>query len=257
VARKSIEELQDKEKTPVHFIEFIKERIGDQTFSFLEKIASFSNVLIFSGIIRNYFINYFGEVRDFDIVVDCDEKEFDLFLTTYNYQKNSFGGYKISIGNLKVDVWHIQSTWAIKNHKLQPELFINYTLPQTTFFNFSAIVFDFKQKEFIYGREFKNFLLSGEIDLVLKENPSPPLCIVNTIYYKHKYHLHIAKNLEEYCLENFSKYSEQDFIQIQVKHFGDVKYSYSYLKEYIKIFKKHLEKEKNKENHLVAFMPQS
>lgn len=244
MARKSIKELEDRTETPRLFVEFLKKRVGVETYSFLEKVAAFSNVLIFSGVIRNYFINFFGKVRDFDLVIDCDESIFENFLSDYNYSKNSFGGYKIAIGDLKVDVWHIQKTWAFAENKLDQELFLTYSLPRTTFFNFSAIIFDFNNSVFVFNQYFKDFLATGKLDLVLKDNPLPQLCIVNTIYYKHKYKLGVAQNLKSYCLAHFDQYTELEFDQIQLKHFGEVKYAYGYLKEYMAIFKRNLSKKK-------------
>ena len=205
---------------------------------FLERLASSCNVLIFSGIIRNFFINYFGKVRDFDLVIDCDESILETLLKEYSFRKNSFDGYKVEVGALTIDIWHINKTWAFTNNKLSPALFPQYTLPKTTFFNFSAIVFDFNNKEFVYDQHFIDFLKIGKVDLVLQENPLPELCIVNTIYYKEKYKLEISKNLEYFCVLNFSNYSQNDYEKIQIKHFGEIKFDYFYIKEYMQIFER-------------------
>ncbi|MFN0293123.1 hypothetical protein [Pedobacter helvus] len=241
MARKSIKELKNN-TTPLLFLDFLKKQLGDEAYILLERLSYVSNVLIFSGIIRNYFINYFGKVRDFDLVVDCDYNTLEEILRYYPFRKNSFGGYKVDVKGLNVDIWNITTTWAFVNKKLDAKLFLKESLPQTTFFNFSAIVFDFNAKKFLWESDFEEFLSKGAIDLVLEDNPLPQLCIVNTIYYKHKYHLEVSKRLESYCLANFTKYSEKDFKDIQLKHFGELKFSYDYLKEYMHIFNKDTDK---------------
>lgn len=160
----------------------------------------------------------------------------------YSWKRNSFGGYKVEVGNLTFDIWHISNTWAYSEKKVSRELFEHYSLPNTVFFNFSSVVFDFNNKEFVYTPTFKRFLETRELDLVLEENPLPHLCIVNTFYYKHKYFLGVSKELQKYCISHFEKYNEDDFEKIQRKHFNDVIYPYHYIKEYLKVFAKNLGK---------------
>ena len=224
------------------FIEYLKKEIGAEAFLFLNLLSTFSEVLIFSGVIRNYFLKHNGQIRDLDLVVNCDESKIESFINQFSYKKNSFGGYKILLGHLTVDLWQIEKTWAYTNHKVELQLFKEYNLPNTTFFNFSSIVFDFNNLKFIYSTNFKNFLETKEIDLVLARNPMPELCIVNTIYYKEKFRLKVSDKLKQYFLLHFNEYSEDQFCNIQLKHFNEVKFSYQYLKTYVKIFDRQINK---------------
>ena len=240
MAKKSINILDNKE-TPKKFLEYLKDKLGTQVFSFLIELSSFSEVLIFSGIIRNYFIRYKGEIRDFDIVVKTDDDILiENFLNKFDFKKNSFGGYKVQVGHLTIDIWHLEKTWAYSKQKVTPELFKDYSLPDTAFFNFSSIVFDLENQKFIFNSNFKRFVETKEIDLVLEENPMPQLCIVNTIYYKQKFRLSVSEKLQKYCLINFDKYSEEEYQNVQIKHFNEIKFPYQYIKEYLKIFEKNL-----------------
>jgi hypothetical protein len=235
VDKKSIDILENKE-TPKKFVKYLKNKLGSEAFSFLEELSSFSNVFIFSGVIRNYFIKYNGEIRDFDIVISSNYELVENFISKFNYNKNSFGGYKLQIGLLKIDLWHIEKTWAFTKQVVIPELFENYNLPNTAFFNFSSIIFDFKNHDFIFNSNFKRFLETKEMDLVLEKNPLPQLCIINTIYYTQKFRLPVSEKLKKYCLSHFNKYNELEYQNIQIKHFNEVKYPYSYLKTYMEIF---------------------
>lgn len=239
MVKESIKILKEKD-TPKKFTEYLENKIGAEVYSFLRELSSFSDVLIFSGIIRNFFLKYKGDIRDFDIVINTDEILIEKFLKKFGYKKNSFGGYKIQIRSLKIDIWHIETTWAYSKQKIGLELFKHYSLPDTAFFNFSSVVFDFKNQEFISSLSFERFLETKEIDLVLEENPMPQLCIVNTIYYKQKYRLSVSRRLQQYCLFHFNEYSEEQYQNIQLKHFNEVKYPYIYIKEYLNIFKRNL-----------------
>lgn len=239
MAKKSFSIIDNKKKS-TEFLAYLENKVGTQVNSFLHDLSTFSDVLIFSGVIRNYFIKYKGELRDFDIVVNSDHDRVEKFLSRYEYQHNSFGGYKITIDALKIDLWYIEQTWAYTNHKLIPDLFKAYNLPNTAFFNFSSVVFDYNKHLFILNSNFKHFLRTKEIDLVLEDNPLPQLCIVNTVYYKQKFKFKISERLQAYCIEHFNDYTESDFEKIQIKHFSEVKYPYLYLKVYMSIFEKNL-----------------
>lgn len=227
---------------PELFLKYLDDRLGVEILDFLKELSKISEVLIFSGIIRNFFINTYGPARDLDLVVDGNKNSVGIFLDKFLSVRNSFGGYKITVGSVKVDIWHIEDTWAYSNSKVDFELFQDYNLPNTAFFNFSSVVFDFNNSEFIPSTSFNHFLDTKELDMVLEDNPMPQLCIVNTIYYMTKFNLNVSFKLKNYCLQYFDKFSEEDFNEVQVKHFNEVKYDYPFLKTYMYIFKKEVMK---------------
>lgn len=47
-----------------------------------------------------------------------------------------------------------------KNSKLEIELFNQYVLPDSTFFNFSSIIYDYFNEKFIYTDKFIEFVNS-------------------------------------------------------------------------------------------------
>lgn len=114
-----------------------------------------------------------------------------------------------------------------------PKLFNNEVLPETSFFNFSAVIFDLKLNEFVYDEKFIQFIKNKNLDIVLESNPLPQLCIVNIIYYKINYHLILSENTINYYLKNFSYYNENEYNKIQLKHFNKVIFEYGLLKTYL------------------------
>lgn len=226
--------IKGKEKS---FYFFIKNILDKESFSILESIAKETDVFIFSGVIRNFFIQKDMEFRDVDIVIRKNkqiEKTARDFITKLEIKKNSFGGYKIKINNMNVDVWYLQNTWGIKEEKQPPT---SESLIKSSFFNFSAITFDFNKKEFLFLDDFCDFLENKYLDVVYGKNPNIPLCIVNSIYYSEKFNLKLGNNLSNWIVRNYS--SEYDYDTAQLKHFGEIKYDKNQIASfYLSICKK-------------------
>lgn len=233
---KELTDIQIEEKSK-YFLQYLENVSQKEIIEFIKNLSAFSHIFIFSGIIRNFFLDFNERARDIDIVYQGEDATLNEFLKDYEYRTNSFNGYKIILGNFTIDLWKIDSTWAIQNAKLKIELFNQYVLPNSTFFNFSSIVYDYFNQEFIYSDKFIEFINSGTLDLVLEENPLPQLCIVNTLYYKEKFGLKISETLKRFCVKNFSKFNKDDYDNIQLKHFNEIKYSYIDIEKHITVFR--------------------
>lgn len=219
------------------FKHYLRESLGHEACILLENIAAITDVYIFSGIIRNFFL---GEpyYRDLDIVVkDCSEI---TKLLEYNdniyITRNHFGGLKIKVGRFMIDLWSLDQTWGIKKQGLDDS---PQSLLKTVFFNFSAIVFDFNKTRFYYGTDFVRFFNTRQMDVVYDSNPNIPLCIVNTCYYYKKYGLGVGLRL---CLWVFINYisiekmghdRKELFDKVQMGHFGKVNIEYIVLKDFV------------------------
>ena len=190
-------------------------------------ISEQTNVYVFSGIIRNFFLGY-PEVRDLDIVISRNRIVIPRkYISSLHVEKNSFGGRKYFIGDLKLDFWFLQDTWGIQEERKRPNV---NTLIKSSFFNFSAIAYDFNNRKFIYTQEFRNFLSSNTLDIVYEKNPNIPLCIVNTIYYTQKFDLSIGDKLCIWFIKNYN--NDVDYEPIQKCHWGLVRYSNSIILDF-------------------------
>lgn len=215
------------------FNNYFYSNINDSVREFIDSLKLQTKIFIFSGIIRDYFINTEKDLfRDIDLIIE-DDIAIELKYKNIDYKKNSFGGYKIKIDSCSIDIWVINKTWALNNGQLKFEFdFIN-TLPQTTFFNFSSIIFSLNKQEFIIGIDFLRFIRDKRIEIVSKKNPYPELCIVNSFYYKEKLNFAFGKKLKQYIIDHFDENYEKLEL-IQLKHFNKVKYSKSWLKKELK-----------------------
>lgn len=196
----------------------------------LEALSKKTEVYVFSGVIRNFFLKK-SEFRDLDLVLKDEVNVEQVFEYADHIRKNSFGGYKIGIGELNIDVWYLKDTWAL-NYQKSLGFDLEKYVPSTAFFNFSAVIYSYRQKEFFYTKYFLNFLKYKKIDVVYKPNLNYNLCIVSTIYYSHKYKLVISNKLLKF-ITYLHRAGNQEYSEVQIKHFGKIVFSDEYLNEEI------------------------
>lgn len=231
MAKKYKEISLEVESKKENFYKFLENALEGEAFDFIKSLSLSTEVYLFSGIIRNYFLhNYL--IRDVDLVLNSKHGLEDL-LKKIPYKMNSFGGYKFELGSKKFDVWMIDKTWALNVEKRIDWKLFSY-LPKSVFFNFSAVIYSINKKEFIYSNDFIKFLSKKEIDYVFKENLKKDLCIVNTVYYSEKYNLKISTRLKDLVQIWQEKY-RFDLIETQKNHFGRVIYSEKNIYEKLEI----------------------
>lgn len=216
---KKLSEISKEIDSKAQLFRWRLERMMDtKVMFFLDELSKQSNIYIFSGVIRDYFLNAISN-RDLDIVFD-GPIDLDEFLKEYSWSKNSFGGVKIKINEVNVDMWKLNDTWALSYQKA-----IDYDLakfiPSTAFFNFSSILYHYNENRFYYTPDFVKFLRYREIDITYYPNANVPLCIVNSFYYSDKLGLPMGDKLVKYIKQKFRVESE-DYAKVQLKHFGQV-----------------------------------
>ena len=203
--------------------------IDEEVMAFLDNLSGLCDLYVFSGVIRDYFLNVIS-TRDLDIVFE-GEVEIEEFLSYYNWKKNSFGGYKIEIGGVKVDLWRVKDTWALGYQKA-----MNYDLPKfipyTAFFNFSSIIFHYNKVKFYHTPYFAKFIRDKEIDITYYPNANVPLCIVNSFYYSDKLGLPLGGTLINYIKQRFRP-DDEVYEKVQIRHFGVILYDRNEIKKRI------------------------
>lgn len=219
------------------FKTFMSKMLSQETNDVLNEIAKDNEVFVLSGIIRDFLTGNTDNIRDIDFVI---RKRIKInlpisFLRKFVININSFGGLKLKSDVLTIDVWYMDDSWGLKKKKLNstPNALID-----TVFFNFSNIIFDYKNEKFIFGDFFLRFLESHIMDIVYDENPNIPLCIINTLYYKRKYDYKISKRLSSWILFHFDR--SYDFYNVQLAHFGKVLYSNKEINTFIGQLKKYV-----------------
>ena len=222
------EQIKAQEKA---FYYFIKAFILDaESWNVLESLASQEQVYVLSGVIRDFLTGEYSGARDFDcVLVRGNIKDIRVikFLKKSEHKTNSFGGVKIKRPNEVIDIWRLADTWGIKQQRLEasPESLLN-----SVFFNFSAIIYDFNARRFIFDDRFCQFLETETMDIVYPENPNVPLCLVNVLYYHNKYGYNVSSRLAQWIKQHYSK--DEDLENVQKKHFGRLLFSNDYIEDF-------------------------
>lgn len=193
---------------------------------FLSNILRYTDIIVFGGVIREFVLNNLKQIdhRDVDLVVVNLNDSIEELLKPFLIRKNSFGGYKLRIDQKDIDLWKFSETWGIKNSF---PLFYSMTdfLPHTSFFNINAIAFSLVNKKLIYSESFKKFLLDRVLDIEFIPNPIPSLCLIKTYEYVLRYKLELSSKLINYMIENFETIKKDEIHDLQIKHYGSVKFS--------------------------------
>ncbi len=121
--------------------------------SFLDNLCKFfeSKNIEFGflgGSVRNAIANPDSIPRDLDIIFNENDEIFDSFLEALNinYKKNSFGGRKIEVDSLKIDIWSLSKHHLIRE-KIYKQDFKN--VPKTTFLDYDSIFYNYTKQSLI------------------------------------------------------------------------------------------------------------
>lgn len=202
-----------------HFYDLLKTRpLANKIFF---KLLQEGDILLFGGAVRSFLDNKFYVIpRDFDLVVNSNKMDFDHHFTDISYKKNSFGGYKLVVDGISLDIWSLGSTWAFKEKKVLEVTKEN--LPKTVFLNYDSIVYNLENGE-LYDEGYSKAKKDKLLDIVLEENPFPELNILRSFVFKKRENMVFSDALLTYVSE-WSKVNHGNEIEIllriQFKHYG-------------------------------------
>ncbi len=121
-----------------------------------------------------------GFASDLDFVVyGSDRSDFATQMERNRGLRNKFGGYSVPGFGWKVDVWHLEDTWAkTAGH-------VNVTTPahllECTFFDWDSAVYDVSTGRVIVPRDYFDILGARILDIRLAENPNPRGSLVRAL----------------------------------------------------------------------------
>lgn len=148
---------------------------------FIEQVSECADVFVFGGALRD--ISLMGTPRfssDVDIVVQVHD--FDVFadiLSGFDASQNKFGGHRVRFGRWNFDIWEVAKTWAFSVGAVEARSHLS--LLETTFFNWDAILYDWRTGSLHHGKEYFSELSEMYLELVLEENPNNVGAVVRTL----------------------------------------------------------------------------
>lgn len=206
------------------FGRYLRSEVLDaDTAAMLDELVQATDVYVFSGVIRDYFVHREARHRDLDLVLKKEIPWHGLYRKYRNrisVNINSYGGFKIQSGTLHVDIWTMKRTWGLvkKGIRLTPQ-----NLIRTAFFNFSSIAYSIRSERFYIHKGFVEFMNRREIGIQYRENPNAPLCILNSMHYRDRLEMPLSAELKRWIVAHYSIFD--DYKTPQLSHWGVVKYS--------------------------------
>jgi len=160
--------------------DFLKARSVQQTL-FSEALARIKankwNAVIFGGVLRDLTIlGPTEQPRDIDVVADVPQSQMEKALGDLTSSRNRFGGLRVNATGIQIDIWALESTWALRD---EPRTDLSFDrLVSTTFLNAEAIAVDVLpkkgQKREIYSAGFFEAIRKRTLDISFE--PNPPEC---------------------------------------------------------------------------------
>lgn len=165
--------------------------------------------------------------RDLDIVVTgLDPSEAEDLFGHYCVGRTRYGGYRLLVGDWPVDVWTVDSTWAIRTHAL---FFTNgfQDLPRTTFLNIEAVLVSISPGSHgthdIVDGGFYEAVRSRRLELNFEPTVSVELCVARALYVATKLNFKIGPRLSRYLSRARQTSSIDAVIAAQMSHYGRIR----------------------------------
>lgn len=147
-------------------------------------------IVFFGGFPRDNLLYEYErtEIRDLDIVfIPKRAGETDLSALfgsiNMNYQKNRYDGFKLKQGDLTIDIWELEKTWAFQHSKKRASF---ENLVETTYSSFDSIAYNYSTDElldYVLNQTVKN----KTVELVMSANPDVELNILKNLIQVKKY----------------------------------------------------------------------
>lgn len=187
----------------LHFTEQMK---IEAFMDFFYELFISGSAYVVGGYFRDFLLD--SKSRDIDIITDISQDLLISLIKNSNasYTINRYGGIKISLQSVELDIWTIDNNWAFKNNlvKLNDNDTLN-SIAKGCFYNFDSPVINLHT--YNYNLRYFNECINKKELNILQENsvyknlnPSIEANILRAIYLNKKYNLEFTNNTVNYLL---------------------------------------------------------
>jgi hypothetical protein len=181
--------------------------------SFVGCLSCFGDVYIFGGMLRDIALGGGRNFKsDFDLVFVSKSGGLDVALSSCDniFPKiNKFGGYRLVVDGVDVDVWSVEDTWAFRCKK--KEYVSVVSILDTTITNWDAILYSFSDRKIICKDGYFKDLIDGYLDMNFLGNPNEIGALVKVIRaYTAKHAETFSVGVLEFVKGCFDKYTYED-----------------------------------------------
>ncbi len=188
----------------------------------LEDISESQQVQLFyfGGLLRDLWLDLIP--RDVDIVSLHSLDSIKNAFADYPISYNRFGGMKLSIEGMNVDIWKVEDTHYFKENDFP--LRCIHLLPDTVFFNLESIVYEVNASEG-YRLGWENGFFDGcenkTIDSIRMVNPFPELQLARTYHLHEKLNWNLGENLKRFIRATLPECDKEEIHKEFISRYGN------------------------------------
>lgn len=160
-----------------------------------------------------------GFSSDLDFVI-CDGRR-ERFLASMQASgalPNKFGGFALRCFRWKVDVWHIDDTWAKTSglvHVSQPR-----DLLRCTFFDWDSALYDVDSGKLILAEGYLDKLQLNVMDVQLEENPNPRGSLVRALRRAALWRVGFGPGLTSFSVKMLERFPWSSLVEVDNQAFS-------------------------------------
>lgn len=184
-------------------------------------LKSLGEVALIGGAIRDLArVGRRGFNSDLDFVIyESSKLEFRSCMRKLEAKPNKFGGYSLQFQEWKVDVWHIEDTWARTEGLRKVEVLSD--LLHCTFFDWDSVLFDVGSGELILDEHYLEKLQRGIMNIQLELNPNVAGSFVRAIRRAAIWKVHFGPELSAFSLNVISQFNWNELVELDKRAFTE------------------------------------
>jgi hypothetical protein len=166
-----------------------------------------------------------GFSSDLDFVIyGSSHARFLDAIAGLNVKPNRFGGYAIQFVKWKVDVWHIEDTWARTAGLCQVEQLSD--LLKCTFFDWDSIIYDLRTGQLTFDPGYLHRLRAGVMNVRLEKNPNPKGTLVRALRRAALWQVRFGRQLSAFTRYHLDVFEWDELVKTDKAAFGEAVLAY-------------------------------
>ncbi|MBT5265961.1 MAG: hypothetical protein HOL85_14090, partial [Rhodospirillaceae bacterium] len=146
------------------------------------------------------------------VIHSSPRAEFLKKVSEFGAIPNKFGGFGLRFHQWKVDVWHLEDTWARTAGLKQVDEISD--ILACTFFDWDSIVFDLSTGRLIFDDQYLRKLAEGIMDIQLQENPNPRGSLVRALRRAAAWNVKFGPTLTKFCHRYLELFDWSELVEL-------------------------------------------
>jgi hypothetical protein len=195
---------------------------GDQnelSLKVLPDLRSLGSVALIGGAIRDVALGgkrCFASDLDF-VVYDTDRAEFAERMQSWGSVRNKFGGYAVTRFNCKVDLWHIDDTWAKTAGHVN--VVRPHDLLRCTFFDWDSAIYELHTGKLTMADGYLERLRLNVMDVCLEPNPNHTGALVRALRRAAQWNASFGARLSMFAVRMVHETAWSELVSLDARAF--------------------------------------